>query len=184
MLFLIPNQQYHSIDRMEDGQFHENFKDMKQCIKWIHLNRCVSLLPGWNNMLLWHCDKDRPLLDRGYQAGVRVTVDKACLSCPPSEYIEEFLIVRSWQNINNNVSCSICMTTYKCRERASTLWTVVCCSKFTLHQRTHFVTVAFKTYHLFTSIDGLYLYQFTKGNGIQWSVDLTRELSCWNMPWK
>jgi len=24
-------------------------------------------------------------------------------------------------------------------------------------------------------------YQFTKGKGIQWSVDLTEELSCWNM---
>jgi len=27
----------------------------------------------------------------------------------------------------------------------------------------------------------VWYYQFTKGKGIQWSVDLTEELNCWNM---
>ena len=30
----------------------------------------------------------------------------------------------------------------------------------------------------------VWYYQFTKGNGIQWSVDLTEELNCWNILWK
>jgi len=30
----------------------------------------------------------------------------------------------------------------------------------------------------------VWYYQFTNGNGIQWSVDLTEELNCWNMLWK
>jgi len=27
-------------------------------------------------------------------------------------------------------------------------------------------------------------YQYTKGKGIQWSVDLIEELNCWNILWK
>jgi len=27
----------------------------------------------------------------------------------------------------------------------------------------------------------VWYYQFTKGEGIQWSVDRTEELNCWNM---
>jgi len=75
--------------------YHNSVEAMKSSTKCVHLNRCVSLPPGRNNMLVWRCDKDQPPPDRGYQAGVQVTADKACLFCPPSECIAEFLTVHS-----------------------------------------------------------------------------------------
>jgi len=61
----------------------------------VYLNHCVLRLPGQNHTLLWHCNKDHPLLGRGYPADCQGTEDKARSFCQPALCTAEFPVAHS-----------------------------------------------------------------------------------------